>query len=598
MGGRPHLATSMSEESSQPPRLSGDAEITDEQLWSWVDREAPELDEYLAAHPEAAERVDELRGAIGQLAPLEVEIPELPERIGAFQIRGLLGRGGMGRVYDALQEDPRRSVALKVLLAEVGDDEGSEERFRREADALARLSHPGIATIYEVGRGEDGRPFIAMERVRGLPLDRFVAEHRPGRRVRLELARRICAAVGHAHDQGVVHRDLKPSNILVDEEGRPRLVDFGLARIPGDEQAWVTEQSQSATLAGTVPYMSPEQIRGRGETLGPAADVYSLGVVLFELFTGELPHDLRGRSLPEIARIICEEPPAFRRRRALRGDLRIIVLKALEKKPAQRYSCAGELAADLRRYSDGRAIEAARTPWRRQLWRFYRRHWLGATLAGVIGVFLVSLVIPMPLPIPLVAGWWREGAPFDDLRWRGDTPEVLIDDRWYGLVAIDDLRSGYVVGYCQQHAGDRWRKRFSEDLVQVLHRLGNWSFLDVDLHLRDLESGESIVLEDVSLDHERRRAILTGRNRWPWRDLRGADGRYFAEIEGVEWELLSVAGLPARELFQGPGNPYDHFCDRLGFSPGETLELELRDPVTGEVKHGSYPRSHRERLGR
>jgi serine/threonine protein kinase len=567
----------MSEKVVSKPDSGG--EPTDEQLWSWVDRAAPELDAYLAAHPEAVSRVGELRAAIGRVEAADSEL-QLPEQIGEYKVTGLLGRGGMGFVYDAVQTHPSRRVALKVLPVEVAADERRLELFRREADALARLSHPGIAVIYAAGHGQDGRPHIAMERIVGRHLDAYASEERLSRRQRVTLVQKVCEAIGHAHDQGIVHRDLKPTNVLVDAHGKPVVVDFGLARIQAEQ---LSVASQAGSLLGTLPYMSPEQVSGRLD-VGPRSDVYSLGVLLYELVTGKLPYALGELSLVEAARRIEQDPPRLRgaAARALRGDLRTVVLNALEKDPRQRYASAGELAADLLRYLEGRSIEAVRPPLTRRAVRFVRRHKLATSFFIVVGIAALLLVLPLRLPIPLVGGWWRVGAPFEDVRWVRDSPEVQVDGEWYALVAIDDLRSAYMVGFCQQTERRAWRKRFSEELVQVLNRLGHWAIGPVDLTLRDLETGNLLIREDVPLNSKWRASINMRRNSWPWTapagtgtDVEGVMVRYL----GRDMELLRVDDVLVSEFEYGLS--YDSYCDRMGRSPGERIDFVLRDPQTG-----------------
>tara|TARA_R110002072_G_scaffold203257_1_gene361248 strand:- start:7531 stop:9243 length:1713 start_codon:yes stop_codon:yes gene_type:complete len=544
---------------------------SDEQLWSWVDRAAPELDAHLQAHPSDRERVDQLRGAIGALQPLGAELP-MPEMIGSFRVRGVLGRGAMGTVYDAEQTEPKRSVALKVLPREWVGDERRLQLFRREADALARLSHPGIATIFEVGRDDDGHPFLAMERVQGVTLREYLEAHRLNSTKRVRLALAIAKAVGHAHDQGVVHRDLKPANILVDDQGAPHVVDFGLARIQGDGENWVTQASQDSSLAGTLPYMSPEQVRGRLDALGPSSDVYGLGVLLFEMLTGRFPYDMKDVSLPEAARRICEAPPRFGWK-GPRGSLRTILAHALEKDPNRRYANANELALDLQRHLDGRPIQARKITWTRSGLRFVRRRWALCSISFVLMLFSVALLWSLPGRLPL-GGWWiSRGSPFEEIHWVGDEPIVEIGGESYWLLEIDGYKAGYLVGHCQQYADSLWRKRFSEDLVQVLHRLGDWAILDVDLLVRDVDTGKTRLMEDVPLSKGLRRRIVNGRKAQPWDQLVGFNPHRIVLDEST-WDLLSVDGVDAERL--NLTRFFDSYCDVVGRSPGTTVELELQ----------------------
>ncbi|MEC9372795.1 MAG: serine/threonine-protein kinase, partial [Planctomycetota bacterium] len=306
----------------------------------------------------------------------------------------ILGEGGMGVVYLAEQSHPRRLVALKVIRAGLAGPR-LLRRFEYEAQLLARLEHPGVARIYEAGAIDIGaglQPFFAMEYVEGLPLDRFADAHDLNVRDRLRLLAEICDAVHHAHQKGVIHRDLKPANILVDDSGRPRILDFGVARAVDEDAPQATLQTDIGQIVGTLPYMSPEQLTGDSRDLDIRADVYTLGVIAYQLLTGRLPHDLSRKTVAEAARIICEDRVAPLRSSDanLRGDIETIVLKAMERDRDRRYPSASDLAADLRAFLEDRPI-SARPPSRIYAMRkFTRRN--RALVGGVAGVF-IALVL-------------------------------------------------------------------------------------------------------------------------------------------------------------------------------------------------------------
>ncbi|MHC4609059.1 MAG: tetratricopeptide repeat protein, partial [Planctomycetota bacterium] len=323
------------------------------------------------------------------------------DQIGGYRIIREIGRGGMGVVYEAEQQEPRRYVALKVIRGRYRVGEHHRKLFQREIDTLARLKHPGIATIFEAGHTDDGQHFFAMELVQGASL----AEYVPGQgtdslgapsalRERLRLFCRICEAVNHAHQHGVVHRDLKPSNVVVNESGVPKVLDFGLARITDADVTVATTATETGQLVGTLPYMSPEQIRGNLDDINIRSDIYSLGVILYELTTGRRPYELgvcRSSGLLEAARIICEDAPTAPRAldRALRGDLETIILKALEKEPARRYQSAAALADDVERYLSGHPIVARPPSTLYQLRRLAARHKLPTALG--VALFLLAI---------------------------------------------------------------------------------------------------------------------------------------------------------------------------------------------------------------
>jgi non-specific serine/threonine protein kinase/serine/threonine-protein kinase len=314
-----------------------------------------------------------LAGALaadGELDPLPVEVPE---RIGNYRILGVLGEGGMGLVYEAEQDEPKRRVALKVVRRSMVTRE-LLQRFRQEAQVLGHLQHPGIAKVYEAGTaddGEGGRPFFAMELVEGLPITKYADDHHLDTPARLKLIALLCDAVHHAHQKGVIHRDLKPANILVTAPGgggssspppRPKILDFGVARATDADLQTVTLHTTAGQLIGTVRYMSPEQAGGDPADIDIRSDVYALGVIAYELLTGRLPYDVSDKIVYEAVRIIRESAPSSISEidRSLRGDVQTILTKALEKDKERRYQSAADLASDIRRHLRHEPIHPSR----------------------------------------------------------------------------------------------------------------------------------------------------------------------------------------------------------------------------------------------
>lgn len=318
---------------------------------------------------------------------------ELPTQIGGFRILERLGSGGMGTVFLAEQQEPQRLVALKTLRAD-GWGAGLRERFAHEARFLAALNHPGIARIHAAGH--DGElPWLAMEYVEGRELVAHATAASLDVRGRVRLLISIARAVQHAHTRGIVHRDLKPANILVDGSGQPKILDFGIARTLDDQLPGSTRLTRVGEVIGTIQYMSPEQLSGDPNRIDPRSDVYALGVIAYELLSGELPHDTTGVTLLEAVRRIQETPPKPLAQRvpALKGELDTIVMKAVAAEADARYQSAAELADDLDRHLEDRPILARPPSARYLLGKFVRRHRAGVAAAGITLTALLAALI-------------------------------------------------------------------------------------------------------------------------------------------------------------------------------------------------------------
>jgi tetratricopeptide (TPR) repeat protein/tRNA A-37 threonylcarbamoyl transferase component Bud32 len=315
-----------------------------------------------------------------------------------YSIKRVIGEGGMGVVYEAVQHSPRRTVALKMMKHGV-TSKSALRRFEYEAQTLGRLRHDGIAQIYEAGTwddGSEGRPWFAMEYLQGAKsLTQYCNDKKFGTRERLEIFSKVCAAVQHGHAKGIIHRDLKPSNILVTSSGVPKVIDFGVARSTDSDLVVTTLQTDVGALIGTIQYMSPEQCDADPNDIDTRSDVYALGVVLYELLCDQPPYALRHTAIHEAARIIREEEPAkpssFDKR--LRGDLETITLKALAKDRDRRYQSATALEEDLGRYIAGDPIAAKPPSAIEYLKRFARKHKAAAASIVAIFVVLVGAVI-------------------------------------------------------------------------------------------------------------------------------------------------------------------------------------------------------------
>ena len=343
------------------------------------------------------------------------------QAIGHYKIVSKIGSGGMGEVYLAHDEKLNRRVALKLVRFGIGT-EGTARYFRREAQILASLNHHNIAQLYGAEITSDGFSFLVMEYIEGVRIDSYCDESRLPIHDRLEMFRRVCGAVHYAHQRLIIHRDIKPANILITNEGEPKLLDFGIAKLARGGDAVVAEAhfpaaiapqptssrtgEQTMTLAAamTPEYASPEQVRG--ETMTTASDVYSLGVILYELVTGQRPYRLTGQNPAELVRAITEQEPSrpstaiglsygssksqIVKPKLLRGDLDNIVLKAMRKEPQRRYASAEQLGEDIRRYLEGLPVIARRDTFAYRAGKFIGRH--KVAVAAMITV-MVSLIV-------------------------------------------------------------------------------------------------------------------------------------------------------------------------------------------------------------
>lgn len=373
-----------------------------------------------------------------RFGPSTASVDPMPTQIGAYRIVEEIGRGGVGVVYLAIKEvaGVRTRVAVKVLKRGMDTDD-LLRRFELERQLLAALDHPNIARLLDAGATEDGRPYFVMEHIKGRPLDRYCDEKQLSVRDRLALFGKVCSAVQFAHQNLVVHRDIKPGNILVTDNGEPKLVDFGIAKLLNPNLSPVEYEPTAAYVRLMTPeYASPEQVRG--DQISTASDIYSLGVVLFELLTGKRPYRLPSRVLEEVRRIICEEEPdrpstavtriepvpagqarsplsgplstvgagsrgaghttvgmSVRRRdterlaRRLSGDLDNIVLKALRKEPNRRYTSAEQFAQDIQRHLDGFPVVARPDTVGYRARKFVQRHRASVTAASLVAAALL-----------------------------------------------------------------------------------------------------------------------------------------------------------------------------------------------------------------
>jgi len=327
-------------------------------------------------------------------------------RLGPYRIVGEAGRGGMSEVFKAVRDDQQyeKQVAIKLLKPGL-DTDSLLRRFKAERQILAQLSHPNIAHLLDGGATEDGAPYLVMEYIEGKPIDLYCDDRELGVNERLDLFRSLCSAVHYVHQHLMVHGDLKCGNVLVTDQGVVKLLDFGIAKLLGPAPGTTREEPRATTfLALTPEYASPEQVRG--EPISTASDVYSLGVLLYRLLSGDLPHKATGSTTWALAQQICEQDPAppsvtaveattgyARFATTLRGDLDNIVLKALKKAPEERYPSAEQLSEDLRRYLRGFPVAARPDTTGYRVRKFAQRHKSAAVAAGLFVAALIAGII-------------------------------------------------------------------------------------------------------------------------------------------------------------------------------------------------------------
>lgn len=344
-----------------------------------------------------------------------------PRRIGPFRISRVIASGGMGTVYEAVRERPQQTVAIKLLKHGIGS-ERQRRRFDAESEFLASLHHPNIAQLYDVGIYDDDSgpmPYFVMEYIESArSIARYAMEESLPVRERIELFVDVCDAIEHGHGKGVLHRDLKPDNILVDAQGQVKVIDFGVARAIADDDG-DSRHTSTGQLVGTVHYMSPEQVEADSSKLDERSDVYSLGVVLYELLTGRLPYVIKGNTLMAAARTIRDAAPIRPSRfvPALKGDLEAILLKALSKARDNRYDSVQQFKQDLQHYLNNEPITTRHTGSlylvRHNTERFMLRH----PVAAVVLTVLIAAAAAEFIGVPLLYKW--TGAQRAYLTWLG-----------------------------------------------------------------------------------------------------------------------------------------------------------------------------------
>ena len=394
----------MSEPDIHPPADEANvAELLDRYLAQLHSGSAPDREELIRRHPELASALECLDALDAMAAPgpsaegeasdaltatsgREIADIAPDQSFGDYELLEEIGRGGMGVVYKARQRSLERTVAIKMILAGQFASEEHVRRFQAESKAAARVRHPNIVAIHEVGRLH-GQDYFVMDHIEGQSLAERIAEGSVAIAEAVRLIAAVARAVDHLHQQGIVHRDLKPSNILLDAEGEPYVTDFGLAKVFAADPGCTA----TGTIVGTPSYMAPEQASGRSEQVGPTADVYSLGAILYELLTGRPPFR-EDNPLETLLEVLSREPALPRKlNRGVPRSLEWICLRCLAKSPEHRYRTAGELADDLERFARGEALAVGPpTPAQRLVHWSRRQPALAVRLAALGAFYLVE----------------------------------------------------------------------------------------------------------------------------------------------------------------------------------------------------------------
>ena len=560
---------------------------------------------------------DELRAAVQKLLEMDSAMqsndsepglhgmsdagePDIPESIGNYKVHRLLGRGGTSVVYEAQQANPSRRVALKVVST-LGVRSDLERRFELEAQIMGSFTHPGIASVYETGRvnlGATEALYIAMELVQGEHLIEHVRRTKPSIEQRVRLMMDVCDAIEHAHAQGVIHRDLKPGNIMVDGSGHVKVLDFGIARITNPDSLDATMHTEPGRIIGTLAYMSPEQLRGEAHTLGVRSDVYALGVVFYQMLADRLPYDFASASLVHAARTI--EHATHQRLGTIdtrmRGDLETIIDKALEKDPARRYTSAGSLCEDLRRYLDHEPIEArAPSAWyhARQFVRRHRAVSVGSMLA-LLG--LVAGIVALSIGI-IRERDAREIAE-DKTRAMQSMMTFVLNDMLEQADVRESTDRELTVMEALENAADRIDERFPDDpfiaanIERMIGRsqvsLGRYD--DAEPHLR-----RSIELFSTHLGPDDPETLLAREELGVLLNNTSRKDEARAELESLYADRIRVLGETHRDTLRS-ANDLALYYSRVGeHDRSKSMHervLEIRRDTEGDLGYGTLLSQH------
>jgi len=507
-----------------------------------------------------AHQVDSENDAIEECAAdaarfrLAQDVTRIGSRIGAYKIVREIGHGGMGTVYLGERDDKqyRQQVAIKLINPGLGG-ETIRRRFHNEMQILADLNHPNIARLFDGGQTADGVPYLVMEYVEGSPINHYCNDRNLSTEQRLKLFCTVCDAVQYAHQHLVIHRDIKPGNILVTSEGLPKLVDFGIAKLLDGKS--IPDATATVMPFMTPQYASPEQVYGLSATT--ATDIYSLGVVLYELLTGRSPYRLKSRVPHELAQAILDQEP---QRQRLKGDLDNIVLMAMRKEPQRRYASAQQFAEDIHRHLDGLPVRARQDTFSYRAGKFIRRRKLAVAAAALILLTLLVGIITTAWQARVArAERARAERRFNEVRQLANSIVFEVHDAIVNLPGSTQARAliverglNYLDSLAQDAAGDRGLQR---ELAAAYEKLGAVQYTPSVAHLGDLEGAlqshrkaaalrEALVAADPN-NRDYRRELLD--SYWFIATLLGKQGDSQRELQMLRQQLPARQELAAAE---------------------------------------------------
>ena len=481
--------------------------------------EAPPRKQFLEDHPELASAIECIEALeymapeplaadsdpSGETLPLQSQLEAAPRDFGQYELLGEIGRGGMGVVYKARQKGLERFVAVKMILASHLASDEHVRRFQDEAKAAARMQHSNIVHIHDVGQ-EHGQHYFAMEYIEGESLAEPIAAGAIDTETAVQVTMAVARAVDHLHSQGIVHRDLKPSNILIDADGQPHVTDFGLAKFFGGD----SQNTASGVITGTPSYMAPEQAGGRSRDIGPAADIYSLGAILYEMLTGRPPFR-EENPLDTLMEVLSCDPPLPRKLNPkVPRALELICLKCLAKSPEDRYESASDLAEELEHFARGEALQVRSPGPLQRLCGWTRRQPALALRLGALSVFYAIALVNYTFGvvdwtfhwrISLLVGTWAAASVvcqqfLESRRWSIPARFVwgTLDSLLFlsVLLVADGARSPLIVGYFLLIVGSGLWFRVRFVTFMTLLSLLSYGVLVTDSYFRRPALGTSI----------------------------------------------------------------------------------------------------------